>query len=58
MGAMIFFIGIATLGVGSAVPSGNLYAMTMKQCWLSDLKRKKKLIENGCWIRINAWHLD
>jgi hypothetical protein len=55
---MIFFIGIATLGVGSAVPSSNLYAMTMKQCWLSDLKRKKKLIENGCWIRINAWHLD
>ena len=39
--AIVFFIGIATLGVGSAFPSSLLYAMTMKLCWPSDTKSKK-----------------
>ena len=38
--AIVFFIGIASLGVGSAFPSSLLYAMTMKLCWPSDTKSK------------------
>jgi len=32
-GAIVFFVGIAPLGVGSAFPSSLLYATTMALCW-------------------------
>ena len=39
-GIIVFFLGLTTLGVGSAFPSSLLYALTMRRCWPPDTKSK------------------
>lgn len=39
-GAILFFLGISFLGMGSAFPSGLVYASTMMICWPMRMKYK------------------